>query len=187
MLSSIHPLGERSRNNRWSATIVAFTLGAIAAASSIGAVLGTLGSTLSVPPVVVGIVVGVAGLLDMTGRAALGPERQVNERWIDSYRGIVYGSGFGAQLGAGVATFVVSWGVYAVFFLEFSSGSTLGGAAIGTTFGLSRALLPLASGWVDRPSRLTALHRHLAGLARPMHLATASVLMVVGVAVGIGV
>ncbi len=67
MLSSIHPLGERSRNNRWSVTIAAFTLGAIAVAALIGGVLGYLGSHLDVPKLAVGAIVAVAGLLDLSG------------------------------------------------------------------------------------------------------------------------
>ena len=73
-------------------------------------------------------IVGLAGILDLAGVAPPGPERQVNERWIDTYRGTVYGFGFGAQLGAGLATFVVSWGVYAVLAGELLSGSAIGGA-----------------------------------------------------------
>lgn len=186
MLSSIHPLGERSRNNRWPVTIGAFTLGALTAAGLIGAVLGFLGSHVDVPsPATAAIVLG-AGVLDLLNIAAPGPKRQVNERWIDMFRGVIYGAGFGAQLGAGVATFVVSWGVYAVFFIEFAAGSTVRGAGIGLMFGFARSLLPLASGWVDRPSRLTTVHRRLADLARPMHLVTGAVMVTLGAVLAIG-
>jgi sulfite exporter TauE/SafE len=180
MLSSIHPLGERSRNNTWAVTVGAFTLGSIAIASAIGATLGTIGSRLDLPSWVLLVIVGLAGLLDLFGVAVPGPERQVNERWIDTFRGTVYGFGFGAQLGAGLATFVVTWVVYAVLAAELLAGSTVGGATIGAAFGLGRAAMPLASGWVDRPSRLTSFHVRLARLARPVHLGSAA--LVVGVA-----
>lgn len=186
MLSSIHPLGERSRNNRWGVTIAAFTLGSVAAATGIGAALGVIGSFFEPPVWVLLGVVGLAGFLDLLGVAPPGPERQVNERWIDTYRGTVYGFGFGAQLGAGLATFVVSWGVFAVLAAELLSGSVAGGAMIGAAFGLGRAAMPLASGWVDRPSRLTAFHVRLAGLARPVHLSSATVLVGVAALAAIG-
>jgi sulfite exporter TauE/SafE len=186
MLSSIHPLGERSRNNRWAVTVGAFTLGSVGAAAAIGALLGTIGSFLESPAWVVLAIVGLAGGLDLLGVDPPGPERQVNERWIDTLRGTVYGFGFGAQLGAGLATYVVSWGVYAVLVAELLSGSTTGGAIIGVAFGLGRAAMPLASGWVDRPSRLTAFHVRLASLARPVHLSAAAILVGVAVLAGIG-
>ena len=186
MLSSIHPLGERSRKNRWAVTVGAFTLGSVGAASVIGAALGAIGSLFEAPAWVLLAVVALAGLLDLAGVNPPGPERQVNERWIDTFRGTVYGFGFGAQLGAGLATFVVSWGVYAVLAAELLSGSTIGGAGIGAAFGLGRAAMPLASGWVDRPSRLTAFHVRLASLARPVHLASAALLVGVAVVAAIG-
>ncbi len=187
MLSSIHPLGERSRNNRWAVTITAFTLGSVAAAAAVGAALGAVGSFLDPPTWVIMAVVAVTGLLDLLGVAPPGPERQVNERWIDTYRGTVYGFGFGAQLGAGLATFVVSWGVFAVLAAELLSGSASGGAIIGTAFGLGRAAMPLASGWVDRPTRLTAFHVQLARLARPVHLSSAAIIIGVAALAAIGV
>ncbi len=186
MLSSIHPLGERSRNNRWAVTITAFTLGSVGTAAAIGAALGAAGSILEPPTWVLLAIVGLAGILDLAGVAPPGPERQVNERWIDTYRGTVYGFGFGAQLGAGLATFVVSWGVYAVLAGELLSGSVIGGAIIGAAFGLGRAAMPLASGWVDRPSRLTSFHVRLASLARPVHVSSAAIIIGVAALAAIG-
>lgn len=179
MLSSIHPLGERSRNNRWAVTMTAFTLGSVLTATAFGAVLGLIGAGLPIWPGLVAA--AIAGALDLAGVKAPGPERQVNERWIDTYRGTVYGFGFGAQLGAGVMTYVVTWGVYAVFIIELTAGSALLGAAIGAAFGVGRTVAPLASGWVDRPSRLTSMHIRLAELARPVHLGAGFVLLVAGV------
>ncbi len=186
MLSSIHPLGERSRKNTWAVTIGAFTVGSVSAASLVGAGLGAVGSIIAPPDWLLLAIIGLAGVLDLTRVHAPGPARQVNERWIDTYRGTVYGFGFGAQLGAGLATFVVSWGVYAVLAAELLSGSVMGGATIGAAFGLGRAAMPLASGWVDRPSRLTAFHVRLASLARPVHLAAAAILVGVAVLTAIG-
>ena len=44
MLSSIHPLGERARNNRWSVTAGSFTIASTLVGSLIGAGLAWLGS-----------------------------------------------------------------------------------------------------------------------------------------------
>lgn len=180
MLSSIHPLGERSRNNRWWLTITAFTIGSTATAAAVGAALGWIGTPLPESPWVFALAAVAAGTLDLAAIKAPGPERQVNERWIGTFRGWVYGFGFGAQLGAGFATFVVTWGVYAVLVAEMLSGSAVGGAVIGVSFGLGRSLAPLASVVVDRPSRLTSFHIALARLARPVHLSSATAIVAAG-------
>ncbi|MDX1447602.1 MAG: hypothetical protein R3246_00955 [Acidimicrobiia bacterium] len=185
MLSSIHPLGERARNNRWAVTITAFTVGAITGGAVVGGLLGWLGSLFSpredLTLLVVGALALVAGGLDLIGVRAAGPSRQVNERWIGALRGTIYGFGFGAQLGTGFATFVVTWGVWAVLAAEFLSGSATVGALIGAVFGLGRALAPLAAGWIDRPSRLTRFNASLARLARPVHVGAGSVIALIGV------
>lgn len=185
MLSSIHPLGERARNNRWAVTISAFTLGAVAGGAVVGGVLGWLGSLSPVREDLALLIVGglalVAGGLDLLGVRAPGPTRQVNERWIGALRGTVYGFGFGAQLGTGLATFVVTWGVWVLLAAELLSGSVATGAFIGGVFGLGRALTPLAAGWIDRPSRLTKFNASLARMARPVHLSAGTVIAVVGV------
>ncbi len=173
MLTSIHPLGERARNNRWWLTVAAFTVGSVAAAAGVGAVLGGIG-TLLLPDaalgssVTIGAVVIVAAMLDLAGLRAPGPRRQVNERWIGTFRGWVYGGAFGAQLGAGLATFVVTWLVYATLVAELLSGSLSAGAIIGAAFGIGRSLPVIAAKWIDRPSRLVNVSAAMARLARPV-------------------
>ena len=49
MLSSIHPLGERARHNRWSVTAAAYLLGSIAGGTIVSAVAATLGQLMSIP------------------------------------------------------------------------------------------------------------------------------------------
>jgi sulfite exporter TauE/SafE len=85
----------------------------------------------------------------------------VNDEWLHRYRGWVCGAGFGFQLGLGVVTVVTSATVYLTLAVELLSGSTLAGAAIGTVFGLVRALPVLAAGRVRRPEQLRRLHRRL--------------------------
>jgi len=191
MLSSIHPLGERARNNRWRTTISAFAFGAVAAGVLIGGSLGALGARWSdggwaLPAFGVGAV--LAGSLDLAGVRAAGPRRQVNERWIGTLRGWVYGGGFGFQLGTGLATFVVTWAVWMTLVAEFLSGSATGGATIGAIFGFGRALAPLAAGTIDRPSRLIRFSARMAAMARPSHLTAGVLTVTIGLlAVMIGV
>lgn len=187
MLSSIHPLGERARHNRWALTVAAFTLASTATGAAVGAALGLAGSLLpdGRAPVYLGVTAAIAltaGLLDALRVRPPGPERQVNEHWIGTYRGWVYGGAFGAQLGSGVATFVVTWGVYATFAAELFSASMAGGAVIGAVFGFGRAIAPLAAGWIDRPSRLTRFHAAMAGIGAPTHRIVATGLVVAGAA-----
>jgi hypothetical protein len=195
MLSSIHPLGERARHNRWGITVTAMTVGSVGAAALVGFALGGLGA-MAIPfageaasLLIVGSGAVAAGVADLAKIRVPGPHRQVNETWIGPYRGWVYGGAFGVQLGAGLATYVVTWGMYAVFLAELLSGSAVAGAIIGGVFGAGRALLPLAAGWIDRPSRLTAFHQNMAAWATPaarlaaIGLAAAGIgLMLLGVA-----
>jgi sulfite exporter TauE/SafE len=167
MLSSIHPLGERARHNRWGLTVTAFTLGAIVSGAAVGFVLGGVGSRVlpfdpSVLVVATATVALTAGVLDMSGMRAPGPERQVNENWIGAFRGWVYGGGFGIELGLGFVTYVVTWGVYAMFLAAAFTASPVAGALVGAVFGLGRSLSLVAAGFVDRPSRLTLFNRRVA-------------------------
>jgi sulfite exporter TauE/SafE len=167
MLSSIHPLGERARNNRWAVTALAFTAGAVVSGAAVGLALGGAGSLLlDMTPTTLllatAVVALTAGALDLVGLKAPGPARQVNETWIGSFRGWVYGGAFGLELGLGVFTYVVTWGVYAALASALLTTSPLAGALVGATFGLGRSLSVLAAGYVDRPSRLVSFNRALA-------------------------
>jgi sulfite exporter TauE/SafE len=74
----------------------------------------------------------------------------------------VYGGAFGLELGLGVFTYVVTWGVYAALASALLTASPLAGALVGATFGIGRSLSVLAAGYVDRPSRLVSFNRALA-------------------------
>jgi len=175
MLSSIHPLGERTRNNKWLVTVAAFALGAAGTGAIVGAAMGWAGSLLpemtsGTALVVMGVIALAGGLLDTLEVPVPGPERQVNEHWIGAYRGWVYGGAFGIQLGAGLSTFVVTWSVYATLALEFVSGSPLLGAIIGAVFGTGRSIGLFLAGRVDRASRLSSFHQRMAKLGPAVRL-----------------
>jgi hypothetical protein len=171
MLASTHPLGERGRHNRYAITAVAFIVGSTAggavlglAAGSVGSLLGRLvepGPAMLAAAVVAIGVVGTAFDLHTGGLRLPTVRRQVNEDWLTTYRGWVYGVGFGFQLGLGVVTIVTTAAVYGAVALAVLTGSVWGGLAIGTTFGLARGLSILVAAGVRNPERLRQLHRGL--------------------------
>jgi sulfite exporter TauE/SafE len=179
MLSSIHPLGERARNNRWWVTVSAFALGAITAGAATGAVLGLVGNAIlgdlssTTRLGVTAGVVTIGGVLDLRRVKPWGSSRQVNENWIGHFRGWVYGGAFGVQLGAGVLTYVVTWGVYSTLAAEILTGSAALGALVGAVFGLGRSLALILAVRIDIPSRLTSFHRRMADLGPPLQRSAA--------------
>src|SRR5947209_1935186 len=154
MLASITPLGERGRRQRWGVTVTAFVIGATAAGAALGALLGAVGTGLDRRLIVPAT--AIALLLDATRRVP-GPGRQVNERWLDEYRGWVYGLGFGAQLGVGVTTVVSSAATYLALIATFLAAKPWSGALIMGCYGAIRGLTPLAGAGVRSPDRLVAL------------------------------
>ena len=169
MLASITPLGERGRHSHWSITMVAFVSGSLVAGALLGGVLGGAGAlVLSGTSETARLLVLAAALLaaivlDLRPGSAPGPRRQVNERWLDQYRGWVYGLGYGAQLGVGVATVVTSAATYVALLAAFLSAGVAGGALIVGSYGAIRGLTPLLAARVRSPEQLLALH---AGLRR---------------------
>src|SRR4051794_8835869 len=165
MLSSITPLGERGRNNRWWLTVVAYIAGSAVGGATIGAVFGALGTLLPRWPKAALGALAVAALLGLLAELGVGGlrlptnHRQVNERWLDTYRGWVYGVGFGFQLGLGVATIVTSAATYLTIAAALLVHSVAGGLAIGATFGLGRALPVLLTATARHPAGLQHLHR----------------------------
>lgn len=168
MLASITPLGERGRRSTWGVTASAFLLGAVLAGVAAGAALGALGS-LVVPPgvgsgarvAVLAAALAVAIALDGVARRIPGPRRQVDERWLDRYRGWVYGFGYGWQLGLAVTTVVSSAATYVALLAAFLARDAAAGALVLGCFGLVRGLTPLAAAHVRSQRQLVGLHRAL--------------------------
>jgi hypothetical protein len=179
MLSSITPLGERSRRQHFWLTSASLVAGATAAGAALGALLGTAGARIPLG--------GDARLLALALATAAGLAaevllrdgvpthlRQVDERWLHRYRGWVYGLGFGVQLGLAVATVVTTSAVYLVLLGEALAPSVLAGAAIGGVFGGIRGTSVLLAARIDTPARLVAFHRRFDALERPAAVATLS-------------
>jgi hypothetical protein len=168
MLSSIHPLGERARSNRWWLTVTAFVLGATAGGAALGGAAGAFGrlagtESWSDRTRAAVVVVAAAGALvaDLSPRRFSPVRRQVDERWLHTYRGWVYGVGYGAQLGVGLVTIVVTATLYLVIVLAALTGSVVAGAVVGATFGAARGATLLAGRGLTSPERLRQFHRRL--------------------------
>ena len=167
MLASIHPLGERARDRRWSVTVSAYVVGSTLAATLLGAVLGAVGASLPLGPAVTAVLVVALCALALAFDLRVGGlrlptiHRQVDKDWLDRYRGWVVGVGFGLQLGLGVVTIVTTAAVYLTLALALLTGSPEAGAAVGATFGLVRALVLLAVAGVRRPDQLRAALRRM--------------------------
>lgn len=144
MLSSINPVGEGSRSQRWSVTVVAFTIGSVVGGAATGAVAGGLGLLLDVPTraalVVLAIATALALLGDLVGPTPPSLERQVDRTWMTRYRGWVYGLGYGVQLGCGLATYISSWATWLLVVALVLVGDLSTAVAIGALHGLVRAV-----------------------------------------------
>lgn len=167
MLSTITPMGEASRGNRFAVTAAWF----IAGATLGGAVLGLGAAVVAYLVGVVGIssttAVGVGSVLALASAAAdaqvLGirvpyHRRQVNEYWLDDYRSWVYGGGFGFQIGIGVATYIMSSAVVLLVLLGALTGEPVVALGIATLFGFVRGLGVLPGARLTTPAKLAAFH-----------------------------
>ena len=166
MLTSISPLGERARGNRWSLTVAWLALGAVLGGAVVGTALGALGQALAAALgdatrlVVLAGACAAAAAWDLSGRRLPG-RRQVNEDWLVAYRSWVYGAGFGVQLGAAVAT-VVNTALVPLFMLAaLLAGDMAAGLVIGSVFGAARGASMALSSGVRTPEDLRRLHRRL--------------------------
>lgn len=186
MLASITPLGERGRRSSWGITTGAHMFGALVGGAIVGTLAGLAGWLLvgGVPAHVRVAALAAAlavGLVYELARGGVpGPRRQVDERWLDRYRGWVYGVGYGAQLGAGVTTVVVSSAVYAVPLAALLSARPATGGVIGAVAGALRGATVLAAARVVTPERLIAFHTRMRATERPVR--TVSLIAQLGLA-----
>jgi hypothetical protein len=184
MLTSISPLGERARGNRWGVTVTVYVVASILGGLTTGVLLGFAGSFLELSAWVAAGVCALAAVADLVRRLPT-IRRQVDEDWLSRYRGWVYGAGYGYQLGLGVVTIVTSAATYAMLALCLLSGSTAIGAAIGGCFGVVRALPLLALRDAHTPDRLRAIAARLEQLSAVAGRATAVVLAAAAVTLAV--
>jgi MFS family permease len=174
MLASITPLGERGRGSNWALTTTMYIGGSLAGGAASGALAGAFGSVaMGSAPIRLRLALLAAALLvglawELARGSVPGPRRQVNEQWLDRYRGWVYGLGFGAQLGAGVTTVVVSSAVYAGLVAALVSASAQAGLLIGAVVGALRGSTVLTGASIASPQRLIAFHERMRRLHSPV-------------------
>ena len=170
MLTSISPLGERARGNRWSLTVTWLVMGTLVGGASLGAVLGALGRSLPVTLdeswrlsalALAGI---AAAIWDLKVRR-FPVRRQVNEDWLSAFRPWVYGLGYGLQLGAAVVT-AVNTALIPMFMLAaLLTRDPASGLLIGAAFGAMRGLTVTLNRRVRNAADLRRLHHRLDNLA----------------------
>jgi hypothetical protein len=168
MVSAINPLAERGRGYRYWLTVLWFVLGAGVGGALLGAAAALTAWPAGSLPAPLAALLGCLGCLvaiasdRRVGRFRLPIHpRQVNERWLMQYRRWLYASGFGFQIGAGFATYIMTAATYLVVLLAVLTGSPAWAMTAGLTFGLVRGAAVLLSSRCHSPESLRALHRAL--------------------------
>jgi hypothetical protein len=189
---------EAGRGYRFRSTATWFTLGGVLGGLTTGIVAAAGAAGIAALDLsdaarwTVGAVLATAGLaidLGITGISLPIFKRQVDDAWLRRYRSWVYGSGFGWQIGTGVATYIMTAGVLVTIALAVLTGSPAAAIAIGLVFGLVRG----SAVWIGRsattPGALGAVHDRLDRLAPASRAAAAgsqslAALVLAGLAAG---
>ncbi|MBX3286197.1 MAG: hypothetical protein KF703_12690 [Actinobacteria bacterium] len=182
MLSSLTPMTEAGRGNRFGVTAAWFATGGVAGGLSLGALAaaGAAGiDAVGLAPstrLALGAVVALATAAVDLG--LLGVElpifkRQVDDAWLRRYRSWVYGAGFGWQIGFGVATYIMTAGVLLTIALALLTASPALALAVGGVFGLVRGSAVLIGRSATTPAALGAVHQRLEALAPASRAAAA--------------
>jgi hypothetical protein len=192
MLSMVTPVGEAGRGHRYAVTAAWFVGGATLGGACLGGLmagfaalihgLSLTGRTLAVTALTAAIV-AIAADLRVAGFALPRIPRQVNESWLNEYRGWTYGAAYGWQIGVGLTTYVMSTAVYLMIVLGSLTGRPGVGFAVGLGFGVIRGLALLLGAGLTSPSAIRSMH-HWFEAAAPtsLRIAVASEVGVVGVA-----
>ncbi len=170
MLSSLTPMTEAGRGNRFAVTAAWFVTGGILGGLSLGlvAAVGALGiAALDLPTSTrlgLGAMAAVAtAAIDLGVGGVELPifKRQVNDAWLRRYRSWVYGAGFGWQIGVGVATYIMTAGVFLTIGLAVLTASPVQAVVIGATFGLVRGSAVYLGRPATTPAALGRVHERL--------------------------
>jgi hypothetical protein len=166
MLSAINPMSEAGRGHRYWLTCSWFVVGSVAGGLGLGAVTALaawpLGGTALAALGAVAALVTLASDLRLGGFALPVHPRQVDETWFGAYRRWVYAAGFGAQIGVGFATYVMTSATNLMAALAVLGGSPGWALAVGGVFGVVRGLAVLLSVRARSPQQLRLLHQRLA-------------------------
>jgi hypothetical protein len=156
MIETIGPTGHSGGPATTAAACVTFTLGALAGGIATYAALALAGSLLaggSAAYVIAAALAACAAVGELRGlRIAPQVRRQLPEHWRRVMPMPVAAGLYGALLGLGFTTFVLSFGVFALAGITFAVGDPELGLAVGLAFGIGRALpVAFTAPLADRP------------------------------------
>jgi hypothetical protein len=196
MLSSLNPVAERARGHRFWVTACWYAAGAAVGGAllGIGCALGAGAARAA----------GAAGVLDLGGAARWSfilcaallavlsdaslvswslpmHPRQVDERWLTKYRRWIYAGGYGAQIGTGFATYIMSAAVYLTVALAVLTAAPREAFTAGVLFGVVRGSSIMLAAMARDPERLRVVAARVDALG-PIS-AGAALLVCAGVAV----
>jgi hypothetical protein len=173
MLASITPLSEIGRGHRYRTTASWFVVGATLGGATLGGAMAALAlafhAMVLTPREVSTIAVGAA-IVTVASDTGLGGfhlpvhHRQVNERRLDQFRPWVYGAGFGWQIGAGLATYIVTAAVYLMVVLSGLIGNGWLALIVGTLFGSVRGLSVCLGRQITSTDALLSFHQWFSAL-----------------------
>lgn len=184
MIETITPAGCGGRN-RYRAALLLFTLGAVAAAAAVGALLGFFGGVLGVEHAV--LLLAALAALAAAREAGLVrlplPQlrRQVPERWNHELPLTVWATGYGAGLGVGFLTFQPVATFWIAVLAALAVGRPATAAAGFALYGAGRAAMvvlpPRPERDVTRVVERLAARRPLLKRANAVALAACAVLL----------
>lgn len=184
MLSSITPMTEAGRGNRFDVTAAWFVVGSIIGGLSLGGLTAAGAVGIDALGLSIEARLGAAAVLAIvTAAVDLGVlgidlpifKRQVNDAWLRNYRSWVYGAGFGWQIGFGVATYIMTAGVLLTVGLAVLTASPLIALAICATFGLVRGSAVFIGRPATSPAALGRVHERLENAAPAARAAAAGI------------
>jgi hypothetical protein len=176
MLSSLNPVAERARGHRFWVTAAWYVLGAAVGGAVLGAGCAAgafavdragLPDTLEYSLALAAAVVAVAADLRIAGLRLPTHPRQVDERWLTTYRRWIYAGGYGVQIGTGFATYIMTAGTYLLAALAVLTGRPGEAFAAGVLFGVLRGAAIGLAGLARDPERLAGLMARVDAAAGP--------------------
>jgi hypothetical protein len=177
MLSTITPMAEAGRGHSFRSTSVWFVIGSVAGGLTLGGLMAAIALSVvalaATTTVALWIAAGASLIAAASdGRVAgfhlPGHDRQVNERWLDQYRSWVYGGGFGWQIGVGLATYIMTAGVYLLILMGGLTAGPWIAIALGGLFGLVRGLAVYLAAGLDSGEKLLAFHERFESWREPV-------------------
>ena len=181
MLSTITPMAEAGWGHSFRSTSVWFVLGSVAGGLTLGGLMAGIAfaaESVGVDSYLALGVVSAASLVTSASDARLGGfhlpghDRQVNERWLDRYRSWVYGAGFGWQIGVGLATYIMTAGVYLLVLTGGLSADPVAALCVGALFGLVRGLAVYLAAGLNSIEKLHAFHARFEAMRDPVRQGT---------------